>query len=142
MWRTVPNLPISSSPRLNGSNGITPAQRAARIARWERIGPRLIEADLQGRRRRLVGGEEWVPIARQWLLEKHVEREAALREATAVPRQPIWLALTPEVVAREATHRLRGLMRSWRRLALRWQKWRVSFNRNGSVRNSVPKEDG
>ena len=60
---------------------ISPKDREARIARWERIGPRLIQADLESGRHRLVGGEPWTGIAWEWLRQKDAAREGALAEA-------------------------------------------------------------
>ena len=53
---------------------------STRIARWERIGPRLIRADLENGRHRLVGGDQWGPVAREWLSKKEAQRGAVLQE--------------------------------------------------------------
>lgn len=85
---------------------ITERDREARIARWERIGPRLIKADLESGRHRLVGGEPWAEIARQWLSEKDADREGALAEAS----DPTGMG----GLTREIRDRYRDLMRKAR----------------------------
>jgi hypothetical protein len=85
-------------------------ERQARIKRWERIGPRLIKADLESGRLGLVG-PDWQEIAWQWLRQKDAEREIAATEPS--PRQHL---------AQEIRQSYREMMRRARTMLTRFKQ--------------------
>ena len=107
----VSRIPVPHAPM----SPVAVPDLSARIARWERIGPRLIRADLENGRHRLIGGDLWVPVARKWLSVKEAERGVVLQEHIDAELSVQHFASDLKKAYRQITRRARHMVTRVRR---------------------------